>query len=246
MPRMARPKSLLSVERQLARAGSAERRRVATWYFPTALRVHGTPVAELRRIARDLARSVSDSPGKEVVAMTVALARRGSFEARAVAYEVLAMHRSAAEALTLRDVEQLGRGMDNWGVVDAYSVLVSGPAWRRGLVSDGAIAKWSRSKDRWWRRAALASTVALNMRSRGGEGDVPRTLAVCTRLAADHDDMVEKALSWALRAAIQHDRAAVAGFLDTHDGVLGRRVVREVSTKLRTGKKNAPRKHRPR
>jgi 3-methyladenine DNA glycosylase AlkD len=244
MPRMTRSLNPLSVERQLARAGTAERRRVATWYFPTKLRVHGTPVPELRRIARDLARSLRDSTGKEAVAIAVAIARRGSFEARAVAYEVLAMHRGAAEAVTLRDVEQLGRGMDNWGVVDAYSVLVSGPAWRRGRISDGAIAKWSRSRDRWWRRAALASTVALNMRSRGGEGDVPRTLVVCARLVADHDDMVEKALSWALRAAIQHDRAAVERFLREHDEVLGRRVVREVSTKLRTGKKNAPRKHR--
>jgi hypothetical protein len=46
------------------------------------------------------------------------------------------------------------------------------------------------------------STVALNVRSRGGSGDVPRTLAVCRFLVADPDDMAVKALSWALRELV--------------------------------------------
>jgi 3-methyladenine DNA glycosylase AlkD len=84
----------------------------------------------------------------------------------------------------------------------------------------------------------LASTVALNLKSRGGDGDAPRTLMVCEMLANDHEDMVVKALSWALRQLVDHDRAAVEDFLERHDEVLASRVRREVRTKLETGYKN--------
>lgn len=81
--------------------------------------------------------------------------------------------------------------------------------WLRGQVPDKLIHKWARSRDRWWRRAALVSTVALNIRSRDGYGDVPRTLAVCRLLLDDRDDMIVKAMSWALRGLIVHDANAV-------------------------------------
>ena len=82
------------------------------------------------------------------------------------------------------------------------------------------------------------STVALNVRSQGGAGDVPRTLAICRLLADDHDDMVAKALSWALRALVVHDAKAVQSFLNDHAEVLAARVKREVKSKLKTGLKN--------
>ncbi|MBU0718206.1 MAG: DNA alkylation repair protein [Planctomycetes bacterium] len=105
-------------------------------------------------------------------------------------------------------------------------------------MKDIHIHRWARSKDRWRRRAALVSTVALNRKSAGGTGDPPRTLAVCGLLVDDADDMVVKALSWALRELIQHDAPAVREFIRTHHDVLASRVIREVRNKLTTGRKN--------
>jgi len=62
-------------------------------------------------------------------------------------------------------------------------------------------------------------------------------LAVCGKLAGDRDDMVEKALSWALRALVGCDPAAVRRFMATEDARLGARVKREVRNKLATGLK---------
>jgi 3-methyladenine DNA glycosylase AlkD len=106
------------------------------------------------------------------------------------------------------------------------------------LIEIDAIRDWARSDDRWWRRAALVSTVALNMRSHGGHGDTERTLAIGRMLADDDDDMVVKALSWALRSLVVHDPEAVRDFLRRHDDVLAARVKREVTNKLETGLKN--------
>ena len=225
------------IERKLARVGTAERRRVSEWYFPTRLRVAGTTVPELRRIAREIGREARAWPGAPVITLAKALAASGGFEARAVAYELLSRHPAAREALTERIVEQLGAGNDNWGLVDAFSVLVAGPAWREGRVSDATVHKWARSRDRWWRRTALVSTVALNSRARGGSGDTRRTLVVCRMLTADHDDMVVKALSWALRELSKREPRIVRAFLDEHADTLHSRVLREVRRKLETGRK---------
>ena len=87
-------------------------------------------------------------------------------------------------------------------------------------------------------RLALASVVALNVPARGGVGDPARTLAICEMLAADRDDMVVKALSWALRSLVGHEPSLVRNFLTRHEDVLAARVRREVKAKLETGLKS--------
>ena len=98
--------------------------------------------------------------------------------------------------------------------------------------------EWTRVDDRWVRRRALVSTVALNQKSHGGTGDTPRTLTICETLIGDKDDMVIKALSWALRELSKRDHESVRRFMEKHDELLAARVRREVWTKLKTGRKN--------
>ena len=153
------------------------------------------------------------------------------------AYELIQYHQAAFESLDADALEDLGRGINSWWTVDAFARSLSGPAWLHAQVPDELILKWARSADRWWRRAALVSTVALNVRSHGGRGDAPRTLRVCRKLAGDQDPMVAKALSWALRQLVVHDAHAVRAFLSEFDSVLPALVKREVRNKLRTGLK---------
>lgn len=165
----------------------------------------------------------------------------GTYGYRGVAYELILRHKEAFRSLGSAELEELGRGINSWSSVDGFARLLSGPAWRDGLVSDELIHEWAGSEDRWWRRAALVSTVALNVRSHGGKGDVPRTLAVCRLLMDDRDDMVVKAMSWALRELVVHGPEAVRQFLAENDDRLAARVKREVRNKLTTGRKNPPR-----
>ena len=158
------------------------------------------------------------------------------------AYEVLAAHKEAFCNLGENDLELLGKGINSWWTVDAFARTLSGPAWRDGLVDDKLFTKWAGSPDLWWRRAALVSTVAFNVRSQGGKGDVPRTLVICQLLVANHEDMVVKALSWALRELVYFDAKTVEGFLKENEHILAGRVKREVSSKLRTGLKNPRRR----
>jgi 3-methyladenine DNA glycosylase AlkD len=158
------------------------------------------------------------------------------------AYEIIAAHRQAFQSLRTDELEQLGQGINSWWTTDSFARTLSGPAWRDGLVSDELIIRWAGSPDLWWRRATLVSTVAFNIRSQGGKGDVPRTLAICRLLVSDHEDMVVKAMSWALRELVYFNPEAVEGFMQEHERTMAGRVKREVGNKLRTGLKNPRRR----
>ena len=156
-------------------------------------------------------------------------------------FELINAHAPTMKALTLRDVEHLGRNLDAWHHVDPFGGYIAGPCWRLGRISNAAVLRWTARQDLWWRRAALVATTHLNLKSRGGSGDTDRTLAVAERLVADREDMVINALSWALRSLAPWDPVAVSAFLAKHDLLLAARVKREVRNKLRSGLKNPPR-----
>jgi DNA alkylation repair enzyme len=193
--------------------------------------------AAIRQVRRAWSRRLRDRTPADMVAVALALRDRH----RWVAYELVYAHPGGLDALDPATVEALGTGLASWSDVDGFGRYISGPAWDRGRVGDDLIQGWTTLPDRWWRRAALVSTVPLNLRAAGGTGDTARTIDICERLVADRDDMVVKALSWALRELVEWDPAAVRAFLDRHAGTVAARVRREVTSKLVTGLKHARR-----
>jgi 3-methyladenine DNA glycosylase AlkD len=199
-----------------------------------ALPVQNTP--SVRAIRRHYSRLLRAAEPKLV--LDVARELLGRYGYRGVPYELIRQHPGAFGRVGEAELEELGRGINSWWSVDSFARTLSGPAWLQGQVTDDVIHGWARSDDLWWRRAALVSTVALNVRSQGGGGDVARTLEVCRLLVHDHEDMVVKALSWALRELVVHDPDAVDEFLNEWDEALAARVKREVRNKLATGLKS--------
>ena len=194
-------------------------------------------VPEWRTLRREWSRALAARPAREVIQLATALVNDGMWE-RFTAYELIAHHPGAMAALTPAAIRRLGTGLADWASVDTFACCLAGPAWRDGRLPTRHVHAWLKSKNRWERRTAVVCTVALNVRARGGKGEAARTLAVCRQIVDDTDDMVVKALSWALRSLVEWDRDAVAAFLAEHESVLAGRVKREVGTKLRTGRKN--------
>jgi len=180
--------------------------------------------AELRAQRRELSREMRDASGREIIEAAFTLPRF-------IAYELIQHHREAPSLMNERLLRKLARTLDSWDAVDMFSMYLAGPAWRDGRIDASVIEKWTRSSDRWWRRAALVSTVPLSRVKRTKEA-----LAICKLLVADRDDIVVKAMSWAVREASKKDAKAAQRFIDEHD--VAARVRREVTAKIRTGLKN--------
>ena len=260
VPREARRESLAPEDRGLIGRGGAGRREGRLVEEGKALRAELDPRRIASRIEREIrALRIQNTPSMRAIRrrwskalkdvspeLILDLARRlqcrlgyGWF-----GFELIREHEAALAQIGEKQLEEFGRGIDSWWSVDAFAGLLAGPAWLRGQVAESVILGWARSEDRWRRRAALVSTVVLYSPSHGGAGDVRRTLRICRLLVDDRDDMVVKALSWALRKLVQHDRRAVRAFLDQHKEALAARVVREVKNKLQAGLKNPGRRQR--
>lgn len=175
----------------------------------------------------------------EVIAIARAYERAAPQEGKWLGYELIRHHKGAFGALSEADVEDFAGRIASWYATDAFGTILSGPLWAKGRLPDALIDDWSRRPEMWFRRSALVATVGLN--GAVGGGDPARTLPICLRLADDREDMIEKAVSWALRYLSQKDRGAVVAFMDEHGGAFCARVRREVRNKLRTGLKNPKR-----
>lgn len=202
--------------------------------------LHG--LAALRQLRRVLSRRLRAAPGRLVIELAAALIDSGAPGARVLASELVLHHPTALDGISRRDVRGLAGVLASWSDVDVFACMIAGQALRRGALPEADVLRWARSRDRFWRRAALVATVPLNVRAQGGSGDARRTLRVCSALAGDRDDTVVKALSWALRALAERDAPAVRRFVASKRARLAPRVLREVRNKLRTGLKNPGRR----
>jgi 3-methyladenine DNA glycosylase AlkD len=203
-----------------------------------------TDTPSVRSLGRRYSKELADKSPRVVLRFVRSLLDGAGWAERVVAWEVLAAHERAFGLLNDRVVEEMAHGLSDWGSVDLFGVTVLGQAWRAGLVTDSKILAWARSDDRWRRRLALVATVPLNSSARGGAGDARKTLRACRVLLGDSDDMVVKAMSWALRELAKRDPKVVEAFLLKEEDRLSSRVKREVLNKLRTGVKSPRRRPR--
>jgi 3-methyladenine DNA glycosylase AlkD len=202
------------------------------------MEVIGVTNPDQKKVIKMLKERHRDWDEKDWITLCKALVARNIFECQTLAFELIGRNRKILETIRYADLADLGRNLDNWASADLYSVGIFGVLWRKGVVEDRHIDGLLQSENHWDRRVAVVSTVALNQRSRGGSGDTDRTIGVCERVVDDHNDMIQKALSWALRELSKTDRDAVESFMERYGPRLARRVVREVNHKLDFGTKN--------
>jgi 3-methyladenine DNA glycosylase AlkD len=198
-----------------------------------------TSVPVLRPIRKNISRKIKPLDRQIVIEAALALISRNRVH-RFIPYELVRNHPAAMEGITWSEIEQLAEGMGSWSEVDSFGCFVSGPAWAAERIRDSKIKGWAKSSDRWRRRAALVSTLALNGRPIARDS-TKRTLEICQMLISDRDDMIVKAMSWALRRLGSVDPEASRNFIDRHRERLASLIVREVTRKLETGRKDGGR-----
>uniref|UniRef100_UPI003216B4E9 DNA alkylation repair protein n=1 Tax=uncultured Draconibacterium sp. TaxID=1573823 RepID=UPI003216B4E9 len=215
-----------------------ERKKRSIMMFPTSMTVLGVRAQNIRKVVDECWREFKNESPEKLLEFSKELIKTRILEANQVAFLLLWKNKNALQLIGLKDIEELGQNIDNWVTVDSLSLMISGWAWRENQITDTDVLNWLKSNNRWWRRTAVVSTVPLNLQSRGGTGDVKRTLMICEKVVSDRDDMIVKALSWALRELSKRDKSAVGKFMAKYDLQLAGRVRREVYSKLETGRKN--------
>jgi len=200
--------------------------------------VIGVTNPNLKIILKEFKSQTKDFTIPEKFVIAKLLVNTNIFECQQLAFEFIGMDKKNMKWITEADIGDFYKNMDNWVSVDYFGVLFVGVAWRENIISTDTVKSYLKSDNFWIRRIAVVATVALNQKARGGKGDSDRTLAICKLVANDHADMINKALSWALRELAKIDKQPVIDFINLHQDNLNKKVLREVTNKLEFGLKN--------
>ncbi len=215
-----------------------DRREATKTMFPTSMEYLGVRTPEFRILIKEWWIEIKNWPPEKLIEFAKELVATSIFECNQLAFELLSKNKNALLLIKLKDLEELGKNMDNWATTDCFSVMISGWAWRENQITDSDVLNWLETGNLWWKRAAIVSTVALNLHSRGGKGNATKTLMICEKVINDREKLIVKALSWALRELSKSDKPAVERFMDKYDSQIASLARREIYTKLETGRKN--------
>jgi 3-methyladenine DNA glycosylase AlkD len=122
----------------------------------------------------------------------------------------------------------LDRYVDNWGLTDGLSLWLLGASIENAPALIDKLDSWTRSKNRWKRRAAA---VALVYSAKRGE-HTRAILRIAAPLIEDEDDMVQKGVGWLLKETYPKKPVEVVRFLIANRAKTTRLVLRYAAEKM--------------
>ena len=165
---------------------------------------------------RDLARTIHAQQKvawsiDEAMAFADALIEDRHLEVKGVAIELVArFHRDFTPRLLAKWKRWLAANHSaNWATTDAICGALIGPLLVKHPSHCDSLRAWARHRNMWVRRAAI---VGLIQRARRGDS-LDEVYDIARRLHSDREDLIQKAVGWALREAGKTDMARLERYL---------------------------------
>ena len=110
----------------------------------------------------------------------------------------------------------------NWATTDSICGSLIGPLLLQHPELDARMRIWARDRNLWVRRASI---VGLIPRARRGES-LDLVYEIARRLHADREDLIQKAVGWALREAGKTDMPRLERYLRANAAAIPRTTLR--------------------
>jgi 3-methyladenine DNA glycosylase AlkD len=206
--------------------------------IPSDLTVHGLRISDVRRIVRDWGRDHQDVSPLSLVHLIEALWTGESREERLVALELVQQQAQAMPELNWEFLDRWRRDLDNWELTDVLGLYVLGP-WVALDLQHRERHLWDllHEEDIWSTRLSLIAGMGAARTQKGLE--FPNiSLRLVDQVKNVREPLIVKAVSWALRELGKRHPEEVARYLHDNGDTLAPQVLREVTNKLQTGRKD--------
>jgi len=191
---------------------------------------------------RELARAVYEANAgrwsiDDAMALADVLIADRFLEAKSVAIEVVArFKKSFTPSLLNRWKRWLADGHSaNWATTDAICGALIGPLLLRFPEQTRQMAGWSKHRNLWVRRASI---VGLIPPARRGQA-LDRVYGTARRLHPDGEDLIQKAVGWALREAGKADIRRLERYLRANGPAIPRTTLRYAIERFPPAKRTA-------
>ncbi len=227
-----RVQDLLKATRtQLKAAADPEFEAGLRWFFKEPVKPYGVRTPQLREMARLAYSQAKHWPVEERDRFVTELWKSGMLEEGAIVCHLYRRFAKSCDEREFRMFEQwIDRYVRNWSHCDGVStwLIAASIANRPGLAD--RLAHWTKSKNRWKRRAAAVSFIQEAKQGRNTE----TILHICDLLLKDPDDMVRKGVGWLLKETYPKRPRDVIRFLDGWRASAPRLVLRLAAEKMTT------------
>jgi 3-methyladenine DNA glycosylase AlkD len=180
---------------------------------------------------RGLGRAICAAQGQrwtvaEAGAFADALMRDRYLEAKSLGIEVLARYaKDSSPRLLARCKRWLaGNHSANWATTDTMCGLIIGPLLVKHPLLEMQMRSWSKHRNMWVRRASIVGLLVPMRRSSARAVDLVYEIAM--RLHPDPNDLIHKAVGWALREAGKIDAKRLGRYLRANVRVIPRTTFR--------------------
>jgi 3-methyladenine DNA glycosylase AlkD len=199
----------------------------ASRYFRGAhdLGFYNVGTAAMRALARSIHAAHRDRWSiDEAMAFADALIVDRYLETKSVGIELVARYRRELTPRLLPRWKRwlAGNHSANWATTDAICGALVGPLLVMHPERAMEMRAWSTHRNLWVRRASIVALIPLARRGQA----LDLLYEIAERLHADEEDLIQKAVGWALREAGKADAAQLERYLREKGAIIPRTTVR--------------------
>lgn len=207
--------TLLNLQKELRGMADSQRSQLLGRYFKCGKGEYGEGDIFLggiiTAIQTSLAKKYKGLPLKDIQK----LIRSKYHEERNVALGILKQHFLKADKKEKKEIYDFylvnTKHINNWDLVDMTAPRIMGPYLLENPKEIKILTKLAKSKSLWERRISIMSTFAFI-----DEGKFEKTFEIAEMLLKDKEDLIHKAVGWALREVGKKDRKVEEQFLKKH------------------------------
>jgi len=223
------PDILQDLRQELKRNADEKTRESGMRFFKEKVKIYGVKTAVVSKIARDFFNGIKTKSKPEIFGLCEQLWKSGYMEESFVACNWSYAIRKQFEERDFEIFEDwVDKYVTNWASCDTFGNHTIGSFIEKfpGYIEN--LKEWTRSKNRWMRRAAA---ISLIVPARQGKF-LDDILQIADNLLTDKDDMVQKGYGWLLKVASQTHQKTVFDYVMKHRTKMPRTALRYAIEKM--------------
>jgi len=198
-------------------------------FFKEDIKSYGVRIPVVNQISKTYFKKIQSRSKSEIFELCELLWQSGFMEEALIACKWSYLLHPKYEPTDFREFEKwVSSYVDNWATCDTLCNHTIGSFLEMYPKYLSKLKKWSKSKNRWMRRAAA---VSLIVPARKGKF-LAEVLTVGKNLLLDQDDLVQKGYGWMLKEASKMHQQEIFDFVMSNKQVMPRTALRYTIEKM--------------
>ncbi len=220
---------LINIRKDLKALADPKTKKSGETFFKEEIKSFGVNSPTVGKIAKEYFKQIEDKSKKEVFSLCEELFRSGYMEEAFIACHFSYSLNKQFQPQDFRLFQSwIENYVGNWAVCDTFCNHTMGIFIEYFPESIEKIKTWTKSKNRWVKRAAAVSFIVPAKRGKF----LHDVFDIADSLLTDPDDMVQKGYGWALKVAANKHQKEVFEYVMKHKNIMPRTALRYAIEKM--------------